>query len=163
VSGHARCEWLPTRCSCSQLAVLAPNHLADGLELAVALDVRVEQGRHWRLRCPRGSSCSGVPTVCHLAASSGWISEEVWMQEQVGCTSSSGRGGGGDASMREEEVPSMLSFKVGRGGVVSKATSLRRRFKAPVTLCASHDLHATSSHQPRDATCLRPLHLHMAL
>jgi hypothetical protein len=48
-----------------------------------------------------------------------------------------------------EEVPSMLSFKGGRGGMVSKATSLMRRFKAPVALCVSHDLHAAASRQPR--------------
>jgi hypothetical protein len=40
-------------------------------------------------------------------------------------------GGGGDAFVREEEVPSLLSFKEGRGGTVSKVTSLMRWFKAP--------------------------------
>jgi hypothetical protein len=46
------------------------------------------------------------------------------MKEQVGCASSSGGGSGRGAFVREEEVPSLLSFKGGRGGAVSKATSL---------------------------------------
>jgi hypothetical protein len=45
-------------------------------------------------------------------------------------------------------VPSLLSFKGGRGGTVSKALYLMRRFKTPVTLSATHDLHAASSRHP---------------
>jgi hypothetical protein len=40
-------------------------------------------------------------------------------------------GGDGDAFVWEEEVPSLLSFKGGREGVVSKVTSLMQWFKAP--------------------------------
>jgi hypothetical protein len=40
----------------SPLAILAPNHLVDGLELTVALDAGVEQRRRRRRRCPRRSS-----------------------------------------------------------------------------------------------------------
>jgi hypothetical protein len=45
-------------------------------------------------------------------------------KEQARCASLSGGGGGGDVFVGEEEVPSLLSFKGGRGGTVSKATSL---------------------------------------
>jgi hypothetical protein len=47
------------------------------------------------------------------------------VREQVGCTSSLG-GGGGNAFVRKEEVPSLLSFKGGKGGTVSKVASLMR-------------------------------------
>jgi hypothetical protein len=71
------------------------------------------------------------------------------VEDQVGCARSSGRGRGGDAFVREEEVPSLLSFKGGGGGAVSKATTLMRQFKTPVTLYVSHDFPAASSRQPR--------------
>jgi hypothetical protein len=70
------------------------------------------------------------------------------VEEQVGCARLSGRGSGSDAFVREEEVPSLLSFKGGGGGAVSKATALMRWFKTPVTLCVSHDFPAASSRQP---------------
>jgi hypothetical protein len=44
-------------------------------------------------------------------------------------------------------VPSLLSFKGGREGVVSKTSPLMRRFETPVTLCTAHDLHTASSRQ----------------
>jgi hypothetical protein len=59
----------------SPLAVLTPYHLADGLELAVALDAVVGQRRRWRRRYPRRSSCSGGPAGCHFAAGQKQISE----------------------------------------------------------------------------------------
>jgi hypothetical protein len=65
-----------------------------------------------------------------------------------GCASSLGRGGGSDAFVKEEGVPSLLSFKGGRGGAVSKASSLTRLFKMPITLYATHDLRTASSRQP---------------
>jgi hypothetical protein len=53
-------------------------------------------------------------------------------------------------------VPSLLSLEGGRGGAVSEAMPLMRRFKALVALCATHDLHAASPHQ------LRPRHVFVA-
>jgi hypothetical protein len=46
-------------------------------------------------------------------------------------------------------VPSLVSFKGGREGAVSKVLPLMRQFETPVTLCTAHDLHAASSRQPR--------------
>jgi hypothetical protein len=68
------------------------------------------------------------------------------MQEQDGCASSTG-GGSGDAFMEGKRLPSLLSFKGGRKGMVSKASPLTRWFETPVTLFAVHDLHAASSRQ----------------
>jgi hypothetical protein len=59
----------------SPLAVLTPYHLADGLELAVALDTGVGQRRRWQRRCPRRSSYSGGPAGCHFTAGRKQISE----------------------------------------------------------------------------------------
>jgi hypothetical protein len=53
----------------SPLTVLAPNHLAYGLELSVTLDARLEQRCHHRRCCPGGSSCFCGPAGFHLAAS----------------------------------------------------------------------------------------------
>jgi hypothetical protein len=47
------------------LAVLAPDHLSDGLELAAALDAGVEQGRRRLRRRLRRPRCSGGPARCH--------------------------------------------------------------------------------------------------
>jgi hypothetical protein len=69
------------------------------------------------------------------------------MQEQDGCASSTGGGGGGDVFVERKRVPSLLSFKGGREGAVSKASSLTRRFETAVTLCVAHDLHAALSRQ----------------
>jgi hypothetical protein len=57
----------------SPLAILAPNHLADGMELTAALDMGFEQ-RH---RYLKGLSRSSGPAGCHFAASLGRILEEV--------------------------------------------------------------------------------------
>jgi hypothetical protein len=52
---------------CAPLAVHAPDHLADSLELAVALDAGFEQG-HRQLRCCfRRPRCSGGIARCHGA------------------------------------------------------------------------------------------------
>jgi hypothetical protein len=76
------------------LAILAPDHLAHGLELTVALDMGAEQGRR-RRRCSFGrSSGPGGPAWCHCPAGWGRILEEDRMQERTGCTSSIRRGGG---------------------------------------------------------------------
>jgi hypothetical protein len=71
----SRCPAVPDAGG-SPLTVLAPNHLADGLELAVALDAGVEQRRRRRRRCSGRSSCSGGPVGCHFAVGRGQISEE---------------------------------------------------------------------------------------
>jgi hypothetical protein len=42
------------------------------------------------------------------------------MQEQDQCASSTGGGGGGDAFVEGRRVPSLLSFKGGKEGAVSK-------------------------------------------
>jgi hypothetical protein len=57
------------RSSGSPLAVLAPNHLANSLDLAVALDAGLEQRRRCRRHFPRGSSRFSGPVGCHVAAS----------------------------------------------------------------------------------------------
>jgi hypothetical protein len=70
------------------LAVFAPNHLADGLELAIILDAGAEQGRR-RRQCRFGRSfSSGGPAWCHGAAGLGRISEEERMLERIGCACS---------------------------------------------------------------------------
>jgi hypothetical protein len=78
------------------LAVLAPDHLADGLELTVALDVGVEQARCRWQRCFRRPRCFGGPARCHGAVGLGWISVGGRLLEWIGCTSSSEVGGSGD-------------------------------------------------------------------
>jgi hypothetical protein len=59
------------------LAVLAPDHLSDGLELVAALDAGFEQGRR-RLRRRFGRPrCSGGPLWCHGFRSVAVCSEKM--------------------------------------------------------------------------------------
>jgi hypothetical protein len=71
--------------------------------------------------------------------------------------------GSGSGDMKEEKEPSLLSFKVGREGTVSKMSPLMRRFKTPITPCTAHDLHAASSRQLQSRHVSAALHLHMVL
>jgi hypothetical protein len=74
------------------LAVLAPDHLADGLELAVSLDAGFEQGRRQLRRRFRRPRCSGGPVRCHGAVGQRRILARGGWLEWIGCASSSERG-----------------------------------------------------------------------
>jgi hypothetical protein len=71
----------------SPLTVLAPNHLADGLEVAVALDAGFEQGRRRLRRRFRRPRCSGGPAWCYGAvgrrriAAGRWMARVDWMRK----------------------------------------------------------------------------------
>jgi hypothetical protein len=65
------------------LAVLALDHLSDGLELATALDARFEQGHH-RLQCRFGRPrCSGGPTWCHGTSGRRRIAAGGWKAKGI--------------------------------------------------------------------------------
>jgi hypothetical protein len=131
------------------LVVVAPDHLSDGLELAAALDVGFEQGRHRSRRRSRRPRCSDGPTRCHC--------------------SGRGRGAAGRLEARRDLVRKIFGREVAVAVCCGKeegafSAKLLRGWpghgfrsvaldamvqKTPVAPPTTHDLHAASLRQLR--------------
>jgi hypothetical protein len=167
--GHsARCECpRPPMLDASAppLAILFANHLVDGLEFSVTLDMGLQQ---WRLRhqrpCARGALCLRSPAGCHHEEERRWISEEsrsrrrkLGVQDYQGDDS-------GDVSKGRTSTPVCQYLKEGgarfpkrrpcsdgsKRPLRSERRTIACRFTSPLKivprgadLCASHGLLTT--------------------